>query len=77
MSNEDNKRMNAIAIPISIEFFNFSPPCLMIDYSRIDILFGQMTFGRKIGGNGTKSEHNYGAYKPRRLSSNMFIAKRR
>ena len=35
-----------------------------------------MTFGRKIGGNGTKSEHNYGAYKPRRLSSSMFISKR-
>jgi hypothetical protein len=30
---------------------------------------GQMTFGRKIGGNGTKREHNYGAQKPRQLSS--------
>jgi hypothetical protein len=61
MSNEDNKRTNEIMIPMSIEFFNFSPPCLMIDYSRIRYLFGQMTFGRKIGGNGTKREHNYGA----------------
>jgi hypothetical protein len=35
MSNEDNKRTNEIMIPMSIDFFNFSPPCLMIDYSRI------------------------------------------
>jgi hypothetical protein len=52
MPNEDNKRMNAIIIPISIDFFNFSPPSWMIDYSRIRYPKGQMTFGRKIGGNG-------------------------